>query len=175
MDEPRRPHAEIPSEEVRRRCATLIRAGGFPVTERHVGTGQAGTARTGDLIRIQLWVPRGRVVEGARFKAFGCASSIAAASLAAEWAEGRTLEEVLAIRGADLAADLDLPASKLQCSRLAEEALREAVADCRRRRKSFPTEPADLAGPRSPKRGPDRLRPAEAFHTIQEAVNDPVD
>ncbi len=71
------------------------------------------------------------MIREARFKAFGCPSSIAAASLVAEWLEGRSLSTALDIRSADIAAELELPASRLASARLAEEAARAAVADLR--------------------------------------------
>jgi len=84
----------------------------------------------GEFVRIQLRVRGGRISE-ARFKVFGCSGSIACASLASEWAEGRTLDEALNIRKGELSAALDLPAERVRCSALAESALRGAIRDFR--------------------------------------------
>jgi NifU-like protein involved in Fe-S cluster formation len=116
------------NSKVASRCASLQRAGSMDPADPEVGTGAAGEAGKGDFVRIQLRVRSGRIGE-ARFKVFGCSGSIACASLASEWAEGRTLEEALAIRGRDLSAALDLPAQRRRCSTLAESALRLAVRD----------------------------------------------
>jgi nitrogen fixation protein NifU and related proteins len=132
-DDPSASGGKIPDEKVRRRCAELLRAGGFDADDPWVGTGQADAEGGGDRIRIQIRVPEGGMVREARFKAFGCPSSIAAASLVTEWLEGRSLSAALDIRSADIAAELELPTSRLASARLAERAARAAVADVRRK------------------------------------------
>jgi nitrogen fixation NifU-like protein len=120
---------ESSSAKVVERCRRPRNAGSFPPGEPGVGTGTAGEAAKGDLVRIQLRFVEGGRIEEARFKVFGCGSSIACASLAAEWATGRTLGEALEIRNDDIARELELPEEKIHCSVLAEDALRAAVED----------------------------------------------
>jgi nitrogen fixation NifU-like protein len=119
-----------PSKRVLEHCASTRHAGGLDPRDPAVGTGVAGSAAQGDLVRIQLHVEGGEI-QTARFKAFGCSGSIASASLACEWAEGKTLSEAERIGQADLASALDLPLSKKHCSVLAQEALRQAIRDSR--------------------------------------------
>jgi nitrogen fixation NifU-like protein len=122
-------YAEV-SAKVARRCVELSHAGSMDPSQPEVGTGAAGKASEGELIRIQVRVRRERIQE-ARFKVFGCSGSIASASLASEWAEGKSLEEAGSIRESDLAAALELPASRRHCASLAEEALRGAIRNYR--------------------------------------------
>jgi nitrogen fixation NifU-like protein len=119
-----------PSKVVLEHCASTRHAGSLDPRDPAVGTGVAGSGARGDLVRIQLYVERGEI-RTARFKAFGCSGSIASASLACEWAEGKTLSEAERIGQTDLAVALDLPLSKKHCSVLAEEALRQAIRDLR--------------------------------------------
>ncbi|HEU5180055.1 MAG TPA: iron-sulfur cluster assembly scaffold protein [Candidatus Polarisedimenticolia bacterium] len=112
------------------RCADLPKAGSFDPKDPDVGTGVAGSMASGDLVKIQLRIRRERIQQ-ARFKAFGCTGSIASASLASEWAEGKTLREAAEIKEADLSAALELPSARRHCSALAEKALRAAIHDYR--------------------------------------------
>jgi nitrogen fixation NifU-like protein len=112
------------------RCARLSHAGSLDSSHPEVGTGAAGKSSAGEFVRIQLKVRRERILE-AKFKAFGCSGSIASASLAAEWAEGKTLEEAASIRESELAAALELPPTRRHCSTLAEEALHCAIQNYR--------------------------------------------
>ena len=118
------------SDRVAARCAALSHAGSQDPAQEDVGTGTAGRIEAGDLVRIQLRV-RGESILEARFKAFGCSASIASASLASEWAEGKTLDQAAGIREAELALALDLPPERRRCSSLAESALREAIRNYR--------------------------------------------
>jgi len=150
LPEPSAPGGWIPDEKVRRRCAALARAGSLDGYDPRVGTGQADADGGGDRIRIQIRV-EDETVREARFKAFGCSSSIAAASVVAEWLEGRSLAAALEIRSADIAAELDLPAARLASARLAERAARAAVADFREKQERERLEPAaSTAGRRPP-------------------------
>jgi len=119
-----------PSPRVLKHCRSPRHAGSLDPHDPAVGTGTAGSAAAGDLVRIQLYVRSQEILE-ARFKAFGCSGSIASASLACEWAEGRTLSQAEAIGREELADALELPLSKKHCASLAEEALREAIRDSR--------------------------------------------
>jgi nitrogen fixation NifU-like protein len=126
-----------PGDQVRARCAALPKAGSFDPQDPDVGTGIAGSMAAGDLVRIQVRVRKERIQQ-ARFKAFGCTGSIASASLASEWAEGKTLREAAEIREADLSAALELPSARRHCSALAERALRAAIHDYRNKSDASP-------------------------------------
>jgi nitrogen fixation protein NifU and related proteins len=99
----------------------------------NVGTGVVGAPACGDVMKLQIRVGEGGVIEDARFKTFGCGSAIASSSLVTEWVKGRTLEDALTIQNRDVAEELDLPPVKRHCSVLAEDAIKAAVADYRRK------------------------------------------
>jgi nitrogen fixation NifU-like protein len=98
-----------------------------------VGTGLVGAPACGDVMKLQIKVDATGVIAEARFKTFGCGSAIAASSLVTEWVKGRTVEEALAIKNTEVAEELALPPVKVHCSVLAEDAIRAAVADWRRK------------------------------------------
>jgi Fe-S cluster assembly scaffold IscU len=93
-----------------------------------IGTAIVGAPACGDVMKLQIKVDSGRVVD-AKFKTFGCGSAIAASSVATEWVKGRPVVECLTISNRAIAAHLNLPPVKLHCSMLAEEAIRAAVRD----------------------------------------------
>ncbi len=93
-----------------------------------VGTGVVGAPECGDVMKLQIEVQDG-VITDARFKTFGCGSAIASSSLATEWLKGRTLDDATSIRNSDIAKELALPPVKIHCSVLAEDAIRQAIAD----------------------------------------------
>jgi nitrogen fixation protein NifU and related proteins len=99
----------------------------------NVGTGLVGAPACGDVMKLQIRVGAGGVIEDARFKTFGCGSAIASSSLVTEWVKGRTLDGALAIRNVDVAQELELPPVKRHCSVLAEDAIRAAIADYRKK------------------------------------------
>jgi nitrogen fixation protein NifU and related proteins len=99
----------------------------------NVGTGLVGSPACGDVMRLQIKVGEGGVIEAARFKTFGCGSAIAASSLATEWIQGHSLNEAAQVRNREIAEELNLPPVKLHCSVLAEDAIRLAIADYRRK------------------------------------------
>ncbi|MGC9159524.1 MAG: Fe-S cluster assembly scaffold IscU [Terracidiphilus sp.] len=99
-----------------------------------VGTGMVGAPECGDVMRLQIRVnPETQVIEDARFKTFGCGSAIASSSLATEWIKGRTIDDALAIRNTDIVKELALPPVKIHCSVLAEDAIRAAIGDWRKK------------------------------------------
>jgi nitrogen fixation NifU-like protein len=99
-----------------------------------VGTGLVGAPECGDVMRLQIRVnPETRVIEEARFKTFGCGSAIASSSLATEWIKGRTVEDALAIKNTDIVKELALPPVKIHCSVLAEDAIRAAIGDWKKK------------------------------------------
>ena len=100
-----------------------------------VGTGIVGAPECGDVMKLQLKVEGGKIVD-AKFKTFGCGSAIASSSLATEWVKGKTLDEALNITNADIAEELSLPPVKIHCSVLAEDAIKAAVADYKKRQQS---------------------------------------
>ena len=95
---------------------------------KDVGTGLVGAPACGDVMKLQIKVEDGKIVDS-KFKTFGCGSAIASSSVASEWIKGKTLDEVLEITNTDIAKHLQLPPVKLHCSMLAEDAIRAAVAD----------------------------------------------
>jgi Fe-S cluster assembly scaffold IscU len=102
-------------------------------SDDHVGTGLVGAPACGDVMRLQIRVSDKGVIEDAKFKTFGCGSAIASSSLATEWIKGKTLEEAATIRNMDIANELNLPPVKIHCSVLAEDAIKSAIEDFRRK------------------------------------------
>jgi nitrogen fixation NifU-like protein len=99
----------------------------------NVGTGIVGAPECGDVMKLQIQVgEEGRIVD-AKFKTFGCGSAIAASSLATEWLKGRTVEEATELKNTDIAEELSLPPVKIHCSVLAEDAVKAAIADWKRK------------------------------------------
>jgi len=99
-----------------------------------VGTGLVGAPECGDVMRLQIKVnPETQVIEDAKFKTFGCGSAIASSSLATEWVKGKTVEEALTISNTDIVKELSLPPVKIHCSVLAEDAIRAAIGDWKKK------------------------------------------
>ena len=99
-----------------------------------VGTGLVGAPECGDVMRLQIRVnPETQVIEEAKFKTFGCGSAIASSSLATEWIKGRTVEDAMAIKNTDIVKELSLPPVKIHCSVLAEDAIRAAIGDWKKK------------------------------------------
>jgi nitrogen fixation protein NifU and related proteins len=96
-----------------------------------VGTGLVGAPACGDVMRLQIRVGEGGVIEDAKFKTFGCGSAIASSSLATEWIKGKTIDQAAAIKNDDIVTELNLPPVKIHCSVLAEDAIKSAIADYR--------------------------------------------
>jgi Fe-S cluster assembly scaffold IscU len=99
-----------------------------------VGTGLVGAPECGDVMRLQIKVnPETQVIEEAKFKTFGCGSAIASSSLATEWVKGKTVSEALQIKNTDIVKELALPPVKIHCSVLAEDAIRAAIGDWKKK------------------------------------------
>jgi nitrogen fixation NifU-like protein len=98
-----------------------------------VGTGMVGAPACGDVMQLQIKVSDTGVIEDARFKTYGCGSAIASSSLVTEWVKGKTLDEAMSIRNTQIAEELALPPVKIHCSVLAEDAIKAAVADYRKK------------------------------------------
>lgn len=113
-------------------------AGAFDKKEENVGTGLVGAPACGDVMKMQIKVQDGKVVD-AKFKTFGCCSAIASSSYATEWVKGKTVDEAATLKNTVIANELRLPPVKLHCSMLAEDAIRAALNDYKNKN------PADAA------------------------------
>lgn len=98
-----------------------------------VGTGLVGAPACGDVMRLQIRVNDAGIIEDARFKTFGCGSAIASSSLATEWIKGKTLDEAEKLVNSQIAEELNLPPVKIHCSVLAEDAIKSAIEDFRKK------------------------------------------
>jgi nitrogen fixation NifU-like protein len=99
----------------------------------NVGTGLVGAPACGDVMRLQIKVNDEGVIEDAKFKTFGCGSAIASSSLATEWLKGKTVEEAQTIKNTQIVEELNLPPVKIHCSVLAEDAIKSAIEDFRKK------------------------------------------
>ena len=106
--------------------------GSFQKSDEDVGTGIVGAPECGDVMKLQIKVEGDRIVD-AKFKTFGCGSAIASSSLATEWVKGKTLDEALEIKNTHIVEELSLPPVKIHCSVLAEDAIKTAIADYRKK------------------------------------------
>ena len=108
-----------------------------------VGTGLVGAPECGDVMRLQIRVnPETHVIEEAKFKTFGCGSAIASSSLATEWIQGKSVEDALKISNTDIVKELSLPPVKIHCSVLAEDAIRSAIGDWKKKHPEAAAVPA---------------------------------
>ncbi|ARJ67556.1 scaffold protein;iron-binding protein believed to be involved in Fe-S protein formation or repair; function as a scaffold for the assembly of the transiently bound Fe/S cluster [Magnetospirillum sp. XM-1] len=98
-----------------------------------VGTGLVGAPACGDVMKLQIKVSAEGIIEDAKFKTFGCGSAIASSSLVTEWVKGKTLDEAASIKNTDIAQELALPPVKIHCSVLAEDAIKAAIADYKKK------------------------------------------
>jgi len=97
-------------------------------SSKNVGTGLVGAPECGDVMRLQIEVEDGKIVD-AKFKTFGCGSAIASSSLATEWLKGKSINEAMEIDNMDIVEELALPPVKIHCSVLAEDAIKSAISD----------------------------------------------
>jgi nitrogen fixation protein NifU and related proteins len=108
--------------------------GSLAKEDPNVGTGLVGAPECGDVMKLQIKVnEESGLIEDAKFKTFGCGSAIASSSLATEWVKGKTLTEALAIKNTDIVKELSLPPVKIHCSVLAEDAIKAAVTDWKKK------------------------------------------
>jgi nitrogen fixation protein NifU and related proteins len=114
--------------------------GSFDKTDNAVGTGMVGAPACGDVMKLQIKVGADGRIEDARFKTYGCGSAIASSSLVTEWVKGKTLEDAVKIKNTQIAEELSLPPVKIHCSILAEDAIKAAVEDYRKKHNSLPEE-----------------------------------
>ena len=109
--------------------------GSLPKDDPNVGTGLVGAPECGDVMRLQMKInPETQIIEEAKFKTFGCGSAIASSSLATEWVKGKTVEEALAISNTDIVSELSLHPVKIHCSVLAEDAIKAAIEDWKKKK-----------------------------------------
>jgi nitrogen fixation NifU-like protein len=119
--------------------------GSLDTASAEVGTGMVGAPACGDVMKLQIKVNKDGVIEDAKFKTYGCGSAIASSSLVTEWVKGKTLSEALEIKNTTIAEELALPPVKIHCSILAEDAIKAAVADYRKKQGGSETETAVCA------------------------------
>ncbi len=108
--------------------------GSLDKSDPNVGTGMVGAPECGDVMKLQVKVDEATgVIAEAKFKTFGCGSAIASSSLATEWLKGKTVDEALAIKNTDIVNELSLPPVKIHCSVLAEDAIKAAITDYKKK------------------------------------------
>jgi nitrogen fixation NifU-like protein len=120
--------------------------GSMPKDDPNVGTGIVGAPQCGDVMKLQIKVDDSGKIVDAKFKTFGCGSAIASSSLATEWIKGRSVEEALEVKNTQIAKELALPPVKIHCSVLAEDAVRAAILDYKRKKEAGANGQAEPAG-----------------------------
>ena len=108
--------------------------GSLDKEDPNVGTGMVGAPACGDVMKLQIKVDQKGIIEEAKFKTYGCGSAIASSSLITEWVKGKSVEEAAKIRNTEIASELSLPPVKIHCSILAEDAIKAAVEDYKKKR-----------------------------------------
>ncbi|EIL2910085.1 Fe-S cluster assembly scaffold IscU [Vibrio alginolyticus] len=107
--------------------------GSFDKEVPSVGSGMVGAPACGDVMKLQIKVTPEGIIEDAKFKTYGCGSAIASSSLVTEWVKGKSVDEAAAIKNSEIAEELELPPVKVHCSILAEDAIKAAVADYKKK------------------------------------------
>ncbi|MEZ8826190.1 Fe-S cluster assembly scaffold IscU [Vibrio amylolyticus] len=107
--------------------------GSFDKEDPSVGSGMVGAPACGDVMKLQIKVTPDGIIEDAKFKTYGCGSAIASSSLVTEWVKGKSIDEAAAIKNSEIAEELELPPVKVHCSILAEDAIKAAVADYKKK------------------------------------------
>ena len=111
--------------------------GSFNKDDKDVGTGMVGAPACGDVMKLQIKVDDDGIIRDARFKTYGCGSAIASSSLVTEWVKGRHIDDAAKIKNSEIAEELALPPVKIHCSILAEDAIKAAVADYKKKHDIF--------------------------------------
>ena len=119
--------------------------GSFNQEEQDVGTGMVGAPACGDVMKLQIKVGDNGIIEDAKFKTYGCGSAIASSSLVTEMLKGKTLDQALDIKNTHIAEELALPPVKIHCSVLAEDAIRAAITDWKKKNGVASSQPAEKA------------------------------
>ena len=138
------------SEKVLEHYENPRNVGTLDKNDDNVGTGLVGAPACGDVMRLQLKIRDDGIIEDAKFKTFGCGSAIASSSLVTEWVKGKSIDEAGEIKNSQIAEELALPPVKIHCSVLAEDAIKAAIADFRKKRAAK----AGAAEPKSDKDAP---------------------
>ena len=107
--------------------------GSFDKNDENIGTGMVGAPACGDVMKLQIKVNENGIISDARFKTYGCGSAIASSSLVTEWVKGKSLDEAGTIRNTEIAEELALPPVKIHCSILAEDAIKAAIEDYKKK------------------------------------------
>jgi nitrogen fixation NifU-like protein len=122
--------------------------GSLPKDDPNVGTGLVGAPECGDVMKLQVKVnPDTGIIDDAKFKTFGCGSAIASSSLATEWLKGKTVEQALAIKNTEIVEELSLPPVKIHCSVLAEDAIKAAINDYKKKQDDVAKRPVERSQP----------------------------
>jgi nitrogen fixation NifU-like protein len=124
------------SEKVIEHYENPRNVGSFDKDDPNVGTGLVGAPACGDVMKLQLKINDAGIIEDAKFKTFGCGSAIASSSLATEWVKGMTIDQAMGIKNTQIVEELSLPPVKIHCSVLAEDAIKSAIADYKKKRES---------------------------------------
>jgi nitrogen fixation NifU-like protein len=122
------------SEKVIEHYENPRNVGSMDAADPNVGTGLVGAPACGDVMKLQIRVNEQGVIEDAKFKTFGCGSAIASSSLATEWIKGMTVDQAMDIKNTQIVEELNLPPVKIHCSVLAEDAIKGAIADYKKKR-----------------------------------------
>ncbi|SVA23622.1 uncharacterized protein METZ01_LOCUS76476 [marine metagenome] len=110
--------------------------GSLDKSDENVGTGLVGAPECGDVMKLQIQVdPETNEIMDAKFKTFGCGSAIASSSLATEWVKGKSIDDAMSIQNTEIVEELSLPPVKIHCSVLAEDAIKAAISDYKKRNK----------------------------------------
>ena len=111
--------------------------GSLDKNDENTGTGLVGAPECGDVMKLQIQVnPDTNEIVDAKFKTFGCGSAIASSSLATEWVKGKSIDEAMSIKNTEIVEELSLPPVKIHCSVLAEDAIKAAISDYKKRREA---------------------------------------
>ena len=108
--------------------------GSFDKSDESIGTGMVGAPACGDVMKLQIKVNESGIIEDAKFKTYGCGSAIASSSLITEWVKGKSLDEAMSIKNSEIAEELELPPVKVHGSILAEDAIKAAVSDYKKKK-----------------------------------------
>ena len=119
--------------------------GSFGKDEKGVATGMVGAPACGDVMKLQIKVNEQGIIEDAKFKTYGCGSAIASSSLVTEWVKGKSVDEAATIKNTQIAEELALPPVKIHCSILAEDAIKAAIADYKKKFGGVEADPAKKA------------------------------
>jgi Fe-S cluster assembly scaffold IscU len=122
--------------------------GSLDKKDPNVGTGLVGAPECGDVMKLQIKIdPETNIIEEAKFKTFGCGSAIASSSLATEWLKGRSVDQALDIKNTEIVKELNLPPVKIHCSVLAEDAIKAAISDYKKKQGTISASAGDTAQP----------------------------